>query len=636
MSVFEIDVIGLPKPNYTYITTNEEARLAVEDISKYPIIEVDTETTALDPYAGKISLVQIGLPNRCYIFDVRNDTDHSTVDPQVLKPILTGNNQLRLLQNAVFDMKMIKLHFGFYIENIYDTMLVEQLLYLGKKSKYSLEALVFKYLGLTMEKEPRGTFTNYNQVFKPFQLEYAGNDVSVLRLIRDLQLPKIDQHNFHDVCRLEFEFTKPMCEMELNGIILDANRQRKILDEIGAEKKEYGEEVIKILSQHESQTTLFGVSLINIDSNVQLKKILNKHGLDLPDTAVGTLQKYKGLPVIDALLNYRKAQKFISTYGESLIARINEVTGRLHTGFKQMVSTGRLSSSDPNLQNIPKKQKYRNCFVSKDGYCLITADMSGAELRILGNLSQDPIFIDCFKKGIDLHRRTISEIRGIGIDEVTRSMRDAAKAINFGIPYGLSKFGLARRLGIHEKEAEETLDAYFERYRGIKDYLTRSKRDAVRNRYSMSISGRKRFYNIPPYNHPEYKKVCAAVERKGTNQPIQGGNADTIKQSMIYLVDRLEKSEYDARLLLSVHDEVVVEAKYDQRYEVRKIVEKSLIDGFGAYFHLIPMETDGLIGPCWLKNSCENKINDEECGHTEMVLNDNGDVICGKCGGLIK
>ena len=634
MSVFETNIVRLPKPNYTYVTTDEEARVAVGDIANYPIIEVDCETTALDPMRARVSLIQIGLPNRCYIFDVRNDTDHSTIDPLTLQPVLIGNDQLRLLQNAVFDMKMIRHHYGFYVENVYDTMLVEQLLNLGKPTKADLVTLVFKYLGITVDKEPRETFQDYNQKFKPFQLEYAGNDVSVLRLIRDLQLPKIKEHGFEDVCRLEFEFTKPMCEMELNGIILNAEKQRDILNETAIDAERYSAEVLNILSEQENQTTLFGVSLINIDSNVQMKKSLVKFGLDLPDTAVGTLRKYSGLPVVDALLGYRKAQKFISTYGESLIARINEVTSRLHTNFKQMVSTGRLSSSDPNLQNIPKKQKYRSCFVSKEGYSLITADMSGAELRILGNLSDDEIFIDCFRKGIDLHKRTISEIRGIPMESVTSDMREAAKAINFGIPYGLSKFGLARRLSITEKAAEETLDEYFKRYVGIKQYLARARRDAVRNQCSISISGRKRFYNIPAYNHPEYKRVAAAVERQGTNQPIQGGNADTIKQAMIYLVDRLEQSEYDARLLLSVHDEVVVEVKHEQRYEVRKIVEQALIDGFGKYFTTIPMETEGLIGPCWLKNSCENEVNEKECGGTEMISHNNK-VVCKECGGDI-
>jgi DNA polymerase-1 len=634
MSVFDSKTISLPKPNYEYITTNDRAQEAVNAIRQYPVIEVDSETTALDPYEGKISLIQIGIPNRIFVFDVRYDTEHSSVDPYTLHPVLTGKSQIRILQNAVFDMKMIKYHYGFYIENIYDTMLVEQLLHLGRNVKANLQALVLKYLGLTMEKEPRGTFTDYYQKFKPYQLEYAANDVAVLRLIRDLQMPKIKEHGFEDVCRLEFEFTKPMCEMELNGIILDVDKQRKLIEETKIEKEKFGSEITEILSANEDQTTLFGVSLVNLDSHLQLKKSLNKFGLDLESTAVDVLEKHKGLPVIDALLRYRKSQKFISTYGETLIARINSATGRLHTNFTQMKSTGRMSSSSPNLQNIPKKQKYRSCFVAKPGYSLITADMSGAELRILGNVSKDPIFIECFREGIDLHTRTIAEINGIPMDKVTPDMRDAAKAINFGLMYGLSKVGLARRLKISEKAAAKMMEKYFERYKGVKKYLNQAARDSVRNKCSISISGRKRFYTLPDYNHPDYKSVVGSVQRRGMNQPIQGGNADTIKQAMIYLVDRLEKKGYEAKLLLTVHDEVIVESKDDQKYEVRKIVEQSLIDGFGRYFSLIPMETEGIVGPCWLKGACEDKTTGKKCGGMEMI-SENGKIICKKCGGNV-
>jgi len=299
-----------------------------------------------------------------------------------------------------------------------------------------------------------------------------------------------------------------------------------------------------------------------------------------------------------------------------------------------MVSTGRMSSSGPNLQNIPKKQKYRSCFVAADGYSLVTADMSGAELRILGNMSSDPIFIECFRDGIDLHTRTMAEINGIPMEQVSGEMRNSAKAINFGLMYGLSKVGLARRLKISEKAAEQMMNIYFSRYRGVKKYLDKSAREAVRNRCSVSISGRKRFYNLPEYHHPDYKMIAGAVERRGMNQPIQGGNADTIKQSMIYLVDRLEESSYDARLLLTVHDEVVVEAKHEERYEVRKLVEQALIDGFGRYFSLIPMETEGLLGPCWLKEKCEDKSSGDKCGGTEMIEEYNV-VKCMKCGSLI-
>jgi len=632
MGVFSTDVIGLPKPVYEYITTDEQAREAVAIIHRQPIIEIDSETTALSPYEGKISLVQAGIPNKAYIFDVRNDTGHSSVDPQTLKPILVGNNQIRILQNAVFDMKMIKHHYGFYVENIYDTMLTEQLFYLGQKVKANLKALVFRYLGITMDKEPSGTFSDYGQTFQPFQLEYAANDVFVLRLIRDLQLPKIREHNFEDVCRLEFEFTKSMCEMELNGITFDAEKQRGLIRETDIERQKFSKQVTDILSSNEDQTTLFGVSLINPDSNLQLKKALNKYGLNLEGTSVGALEKHIGLPAIDALLAYRKAQKFISTYGETLIAQISKITGRLHTDFTQMVSTGRMSSSAPNLQNIPKKQKYRSAFVAKPGYSLITSDMSGAELRILGNVSKDPIFIECFREGIDLHTRTISEIKGIPMEEVSADMRNDAKSINFGLAYGLSKFGLARRLKINEKKAEEMMTKYFERYKGIKKYLNKSARDAVRNKFSMSISGRKRFYTLPEYNHPDYRRIEAEVKRRGMNQPIQGGNADTIKQAMIYLTDRLESSGYDAKLILTVHDELVVETRNDHVEAVKPIVEQSLIDGFGRYFSVIPMETEGLVGDCWLKGLCENKVDGRKCGGHEFRFNAEDKLTCIKCG----
>ena len=543
MGVFDKNgVVGMPKPNYDYITTQDDAIKAVNEIYKYPIIEVDSETTAYSPYEGKVSLIQIGIPNKAFIFDVRNDTEHSSVDPLILKPILNGKEQIKLLQNAVFDMKMIKYHYGFYIENIYDTMLTEQLFYLGRRVKANLPALVFRYLGITMDKESSNTFKNYGQKFQKYQLEYAANDVSVLRLIRDLQLPRIKRHGFEDVCRLEYEFTKPMCEMELNGIVFDVERQRELLRETELEKVQYGDKVNSFLSTSEAQTTLFGVSLVNLDSNLQLKKALNRYGLELESTSVEVLGKYKGLPIIDALLGYRKAQKFISTYGETLISKINKVTGRLHTEFNQMVSTGRMSSSDPNLQNIPKKQKYRSSFISKPEYSLITADMSGAELRILGNMSRDPIFIECFKKGIDLHSRTIAEIKGIPIEKVTFEMRNAAKAINFGLIYGLSKYGLARQLKISEKKAEEMMNKYFERYRGIKKFLNKAAKDAVRNKYSMSISGRKRFYNLPDYHHPDYKTAARAVERQGMNQPIQGCLVyDTNVKGLGYISDYVDK-----------------------------------------------------------------------------------------------
>lgn len=639
MGVFEQKQNMLPKPNYEYITKEEDARRAMNDIARYNIIEFDTEGTSLDPYEGRITLFQIGIPGKSYVFDNRSDTEHSDFNIELFKPILQNRNILKIIQNAVYDMKMVKCNHGFYIENVYDTMLAEQLLHLGLYGigqtfkMAGLKSILKRRLNLEMEKESRTTFSDYNQTFKPFQLEYAANDVVALRLIRDFQLMEIKEHGLEDAARLEFEFTKPMCEMELNGVTFDIERQRKILVGVAEEAKEYGNMVSEYLNATSDQTTLFGVSLINIDSNVQLKKALIKYGLNLEDTQVGTLERFKGVPVVDALLDYRKAQKFMSTYGENLIAKIHPITGRLHTSFNQMVSTGRMSSRDPNLQNIPHKQTYRTSFITKPGYKLITSDMSGAELRILGNLSMDKIFIECYANGIDLHSRTAAEVNGISIESVNHEMRGAAKAINFGLCYGLSKYGLARRLGITEKAADKMITTYFQRYSGVKKYLDNAAKNAVRNRYSRTISGRKRFYRMPDWNDPDRKSIVSGIERAAKNAGIQGSNADTIKQAMVYLVDRLDKAKYDAKLILTVHDEVVVECAEDQVPEVKEVVSQSLVDGFGKYFSTIPMKADSLVGPCWLKSECEHPVNGKDCGGLEMVFDEDKVLKCKSCGG---
>jgi len=618
MSVFESNILHLPKPNYEYITTEAEARTALSEIANYKTIEVDSEATSLD---------------QAFVFDIRSDTEHSSINLEIFKPLLTDKNILKLFQNAVFDMKYIKKHGGYYVNNIYDTMLVEQMFNLGLGFvKADLASLVMRYMNITVDKEPRGTFTDYNQVFQPFQLEYAANDVVILNMIRSLQMPNIQQEGFENVCRLEFEFTKPMCEMELNGITFDKDKHRVILSDIEESRKKHGKMVSDLLNTTEDQTTLFGVSLINIDSNVQLLKALRKYGLELDGTDVKVLGKFKGVPVIDELLAYRKSQKFISTYGESLIDQINEITGRLHTRFRQMVSTGRMSSSAPNLQNIPKKQIYRSCYVAKEGHSLITADMSGAELRILGNLSADPVFVDCYSRGIDIHTRTASEVFGIPFDQVKNKDRGNAKAINFGLVYGLSKYGLARQLKISENEADDMIKAYFKRYVGVKRLLDRSAKTAVMKRCSTTVSGRKRYYKLPEYGNPEFDKKKRSIEREGKNAVIQGANADTIKEAMILAVNRLEERNMKSKLLLTVHDEIIIEAPFNEQEEAKRIAEQSLIDGFGKYFNLIPMEADGLVGPCWLKSECEHN----KCGGTEMEWAEDKKyktkIVCKKCG----
>ena len=441
------------------------------------------------------------------------------------------------------------------------------------------------------------------------------------------------KHKLERVCQLEFDFVKPMAEMELNGITINTERWLSIMQEVAKKKEELHVQITKILDATENQSTLFGVSLINIDSPKQLKEALKKYGVEVEGTAVDELEKYAGVPVIDNILAYRKAEKLISTYGQPLLDKIHPATGRLHTDFKQLIQTGRLSSSHPNLQNIPGKQIYRSCFIAKEGCALITADMSGAELRIIGNMSQDPVFVSCYLEGIDLHTKSAAGVFNVEYDKVSKEQRKASKAITFGLAYGLSKFGLARRLKISEKKAERLMLNYFTMFPKIKQWLEDLSNEAVRKGYSETIIGRRRFYDIPKYDSPDRKFIINGVKRQAKNAPIQGSNADTIKQAMIFLVERLEVLPYYVKLLLTVHDELIVECDYEHRYEVAKIVEQAIKDGFNMYFKIIPMETDALISACWMKGTCDKDKGG--CGGQEFKFADGGKygqrLVCSNC-----
>ena len=597
----------LPTPDYKYITSTEEALRHIEFIERHPIIEVDTETTGLDPFKDRVVLLQVGVHGKAYVFDVRD----GCVDTAIFKPLLEGEQNLKLLQNSVFDYKMLKTNFNIELNRVYDTMLAEQLLYLGLHHKSNLQYLVAKYLHLNMSKDIATSFKKYDQKYQEYQLRYAANDVVVLKDIYSLQLGKLQQDSLMRVAQLEFDFAKPLAEMELNGMLLDVPQWQGILDEMVVEHGRLHIELADVFNRTEEQNTLFGVSLLNLDSPAQVVKCLNKLGVPVDGSDVKELNKYKRNPIVKLLLDYRKYAKFITTYGDPMIARINPLTGRLHTSLRQMVDTGRLSSSNPNLQNIPKEQKYRACFVARPGYKLVTCDMSQAELRILGDYSGDPVFLEAFAQGLDLHTKTASDLFGLTYDEIIadkelpeghpnkRNYRGNVKALNFGLIYGLTKVGLALRMGTSENEAQKLINAYFQRYPRIKNWLDKAAQSAVMNRYSTTASGRRRYYRLPEPSDSQFNKLKGSVERQGKNQPIQGSNADTIKQTMVYVVDRIKP--YDAKILLTVHDETITEVREDQAEEVKDVIEKATIDGFAAFFHKVKMTADADVANYWVK-----------------------------------
>jgi DNA polymerase-1 len=598
----------LPVPNYSYIKTMEEAYRALEVIERYPIVEFDSETTGLDPLTDKIVLMQFGITGKSYVFDVRK----GNVDASIFKALLESPKHLKLIQNSIFDVEMVYSNFGIMIKRLYDTMLAEQLILLGFNPRANLQHLVAKYLKLLMPKDVATSFADYDQEYTDYQLRYAANDVVVLREIYNQQMDTLIKDSLVRVMKLECEFVEPLAGMELSGILLSVPQWQTILDGKIIERDRLRTTLYDILNTTVDQTTLFDVSLLNLDSPTQVVKSLNSLGIPITTTDVKELSKFKSHPAVKSLLEYRKFEKFVTTYGDALMNRIHKDTGRLHTSFRQMVDTGRLSSSNPNLQNIPKEQIYRSCFIAKPGYKLITVDMSQAELRILADYSKDPVFLDAYRTGQDLHIRTAMDVFNKTLEEIKQDeaykkagdarhvgYRNKTKAVNFGLMYGLTAVGLAIRLNMPESEAQDLIDRYFAKYKKVKQWLDNTARDAVRNRYSTTISGRRRYYHLPPPSDVTFKRVKGSVERAAKNHPIQGSNADTVKQAMIFVNDRLKGK--DAKLILTVHDEVIVETREDIVEEVAPIVTQAVIDGFADFFHTIPMEADAMIGDCWLK-----------------------------------
>lgn len=349
-NIFSVSSATMPTVPYKYITTEEAAKSALSELHNYKRIEVDTETTGLDPYTSKPVLVQIGIPGMSYVFDVRHDTDFSSVHISIFKDLLTDESICKLLQNSVFDKKVFKKNAGFYVNNVYDTMLSEQLLNAGLIGiGASLADITQRYLGLTLNKEPRGTFEDYYQKFEPYQLEYAAKDVALLSPIADLQQEKLVKEGLVPVSQLEFDFTNAMCEMELNGMLLDVPKWRTMFEFISEDYTQLQKDLNKMLASNHGQRVMFDLPVINLDSNAQLLKTLRGLGLKIDSTEAKVLAKFKSNPVVAKILEYRKLSKLLSTYGEALIDRINPVTGRLHSWFQQLVSTGRMSSSNPNL-----------------------------------------------------------------------------------------------------------------------------------------------------------------------------------------------------------------------------------------------------------------------------------------------
>ena len=566
-----------------------DALVGIEEVA------VDTETTGLDPFTERLLLVQVATRERAYIVDA------TKVDPKPLRRILEDERTLKLLQNAKFDYKMLAQQTGIRIRNMYDTMLAERVLTAGVSREIGLAALSKKYLGVAMDKSIRSSFIGSKGDFTVEQLRYAANDVKGLFSIYDQQRVILQRERLLKTAHLEFKTLVAVGEMELAGCLIDVAKWRTIIGASKIERDRCAEELNDLLVAAGAvpQLTLFGGPAINLNSNAQMVETFRNMGIELPDTMEATLVKFDH-PAIKKLLEYRSFEKTLSAFGEKFLELINPATGRIHPDFNQLgADTGRFSCTHPNVQQIPATSDFRSCFVAREGYKLITCDYSQAELRILAQLSEDPAFVEAFQSGGDLHQLTASQMYQVPPDQVDKKMRGAAKVINFGLAYGRGPAALGVQLGVSTDEAKKLIEQYFRAYASIGKWLDKAGKDAVRKGYSITLLGRKRYYPPVDQDDAEYSKKRASIERQGKNSPIQGANADMTKLALIALHEALR--DYDARVVNTVHDEIVVEARADQAEVVCKIVEREMVKAGEGMIKLVPIVADAKIADHWSK-----------------------------------
>jgi DNA polymerase I len=581
---------------YRLLSDNRAVGKVLSELAAASILAIDTETSGLDPYTCELILLQIATPQCVYIFDVRN-LDKKSIGSS-LKPILENPKTLTILHNANFDYKFIKVHLGISLVNIYDTLLANSLLTAGTHIPGALQALARLYFDVDMDKGIRLSFLALESL-EAAHLEYAARDVAILFPLYYAQYRQLDAEGLTPIAKIEFDAIQPLAEMELAGVMINVEKWKDIIAKHKTERDRLQVEVQALLAPPQRNRHLYGESdsILLITSQKQVITAFAALGVKLEDTKEETLAKLDH-PAAKKLLEFREHDKIVIAFGESFLELLNPVTNRIHPDFKQYgAETGRLSCQHPNVQQIPAF--FRECFIAPPGWKVVTCDYSQAELRILAQLSHDPGFCDAFNSGGDLHSITASKMFKVDLKDVSKTQRSQAKAINFGLAYGMGAAALADRIGVEKGEAEKLIEQYFKAYPKVANWLIYAAHDANRYGYSKTPLGRKRYFQLPLPSDPEYKTKVSSIERQGKNTPIQGANADMTKIALRFIFDKLQN--YTARIVNTVHDEIVVEVIAEQADEVTRIVADEMRRAGRVFIRDVPIEVGVVTADTWSK-----------------------------------
>ena len=598
------------KKEYQTVLTEKDLKAWAKKIDKCKAFSIDTETSSLDTMTADLIGISLSCNEGegCYVpikhsYDGMPKQIPLNLIQKILGAAITKNQKKLVGQNLKFDLPMLNRHGINVDEFLGDTMLMSYVLN-STGTRHGLDRLAVYYLNYEPMKyeEVVGSASkqiNFAQVEIPAATFYAAEDADItLRLFNHLNGMLKDQPKLTKLLSsIEYPMLQSLIRVETNGAKIDGLMLSEYSDELAIKIEELSKAAFKMAGEE-----------FNMDSPKQLVEILyNKLDLPVlkktpkgqPSTNEDTLQRLAeeyDLPKI--IIEYRGLAKLKSTYTDSLIDIQHPVTKRIHTSYQQAVtSTGRLSSTEPNLQNIPIKtaegRKIREAFIAEKGNVLISADYSQIELRIMAHLSGDKNLTHAFNNNIDVHSATASEIFNISLEEVTPEHRRSAKAINFGLIYGMSAFGLTRQLGIPRHEAQAYLDTYFERYTGVRKYMDTTKELAKKNLFVETILGRK--LHVAAINDSNGLRRQAA-ERAAINAPLQGSAADIIKKAMIDVDQWIGKNNSDIKMIMQVHDELIFEVKKGFADEALKNII-SLMEGSVKLD--IPLIVDANTGANW-------------------------------------
>ncbi|OGP55286.1 MAG: DNA polymerase I [Deltaproteobacteria bacterium RBG_13_52_11] len=590
---------------YHLITTEEELAQLVAGLKGSEVFSVDLETTSRDPITAKV----VGLsfshkPHEAYYCPVAHDYPGvpSQLPPllvlEQLRSILEDAQKGKYGQNIKYDYLVLRRH-GLKMAGITcDTMVASYLLNPTKRS-HSLENIAQEYLEHQMitYKEVTEKGQGFQKVDLQQAMKYSCEDADVTFLLAELLMHKLEEEGLKDLFfQMELPLVEVLAEMELWGVKINPDLLLELSKELETRLWALEKRVFDLVGEE-----------FNINSTQQLGKILfeklrlpvikqTKTGYSTDVAVLEELANEHELP--RTVLEYRSFTKLKSTYTDALPKLIEPSTGRVHTSYNQTVTaTGRLSSSDPNLQNIPIRteegRRIREAFVPEDGWWMISADYSQIELRILAHLSKDTTLIKTFQGGEDIHTRTASEIFGIPQNEVTPQMRREAKVINFGIIYGMSPYGLAKELGVEPKVAAEYIEEYFRRYQGVKSYIDGTLKEAKKKGYVTTLYNRRRY--LPEINSSN-RTARQFAERTAINTPIQGTAADLIKIAMIRIYRCIKVEGLKAKMIMQVHDELVLEVPDDEVERAERMVKEEME---GVLDMVVPLKVSVERGRNW-------------------------------------